>query len=160
MITWVHLHCIPEYQSKLFKHFWACPFLLFSWFNNQWLRWRRGEGARGDVVSPCQKQNTPSASSISCPLSLLTLELLITMFRHPSIIYVRHILWLWHPARGPFNVNVSTILIKIILGYFGDQVTGQPIGNLPIKNLQKNNPLSQSVIRSHWSPKGHFGFLG
>lgn len=89
MTIWVHLHwhCIPEYQSKLVKHFWACHIFLFpGLIINDWGVYHQKEPRA--VSSPNARNKIPSsASSISCSLSLLTLELLITMPRQPTSLH-------------------------------------------------------------------------
>lgn len=102
---WVHLHwhCIPEYQSKLVKHFWACHIFLFpGLIINDWGVYHQKEPRA--VSSPNARNKIPSsASSISCSLSLLTLELLITMPGQPTSLHYYLCplpLWLWHHTGG------------------------------------------------------------
>lgn len=86
-----------DYLSAFALHTWitvkTCQTFLglslfsFSWFNNQWLRCIPIEWARGVSSPNARNKIPPSASSISCSLSLLTLELLITMPRQPTSLY-------------------------------------------------------------------------
>ena len=102
-----------DYLSAFALHTWitvkTCQAFLglslfsFSWFNNQWLRRIPIEGAWGISSPNARNKMPPSASSISCSLSLLTLELLITMPRQPTSLHYYLCplpLWLWHQPWG------------------------------------------------------------
>lgn len=102
---WVHLHwhCIPKHQSKLVNHFWACHIFRFpGLIISDWGVYHEKEPEA--LSSPHARNKIPSsASSISCSLSLLTLELLITMPRQPTSLHYYLCplpLWLWHQPWG------------------------------------------------------------